>query len=144
MILTKKRNMKCIKVLTIGFALLLTSCMYSGKYVASYAVDTDISCKEMKDVSIDYINQLADKYALDNIEPQYNASDTLIFYGQPYHSFKFWFEKEEKCILKVSYYGVFGNRRQDPYADFFFELDAFMKENFANVEVQVDKESNAK
>ena len=127
-------------ILPVGLFFLLTSCFYSGKYLATYTIQN----KNNKAISIDFINKLADKYALSK-DSKYNGIDTLGFYGDPYHYFKFWFEqKDTNTILKLDYVGTFGKRKNKPYKNLFNEFNVFLKENFIIIEQDIKEENNSR
>lgn len=132
-------------ILLLGLFFLLTSCFYSGKYIATYTVQNKNKDKNTREITIDYINQLADKNSLSK-DPKFNGIDTLGFYGQPYHYFKFWFEQKDttNTIVKLDYWGTFGSRKKKPYKDFFNELDTFMQKNFIIIEHEIKEENNSK
>ncbi|WP_125869929.1 hypothetical protein [Williamwhitmania taraxaci] len=138
---------KCFKlniILSFGLIFLMTSCFYSGKYFASYTVQNKQTDKNAKVISIDFLNQLADKNSLTK-DSKFDGIDTLGFYGQPYHYFKFWFEQiDSNTIVKLDYYGVYGSRKNQPYRDLFSELNDFMKTNFIIIEQDIKEENNAK
>ncbi len=139
-----KQHLTLKVILPLSFSFLLTSCFYSGKYIAAYSVQDKNKDKNTREITIDFINQLADKYALSN-DSEFNDIDTLGFFGQPYHYFKFWFEqKDTNTIVKLDYWGTFGSRKKKPYKDFFNELDDFMKETFIIIDQDVKEENNSK
>jgi hypothetical protein len=89
--------------LPLGIIFLLTSCFYSGQYNATYKVQNVKTNESVQELSIEFINQLADKNSLSS-DQKFNGIDTLGFHGSPYHSFKFWFEKEDSnTIVKLDY-----------------------------------------
>jgi len=125
----------------LGIIFILTSCVYSAKYVATYTVQD--KNKNTKEITIKFINQLADKNSLSK-DTKYNGIDTLGFYGRPYHYFKFWFDqKDNNVVVKLDYWGNFGSRKNKPYQDFFNELNDFMKENFIIIEQDIKEENNS-
>jgi hypothetical protein len=135
-----KLKLNLIKFLPIGLIFLLTSCIYSANYIATYTVQD----KNTKEVSINFINQLADNNSLSK-DNKYNGIDTLGFYGRPYHYFKFWFEQKDTNILvKLDYWGNFSSRKNKPYQEFFIELNDFMNNNFIIIEQNIKEENNSK
>jgi hypothetical protein len=139
-----RKHFKLNKILPLGLIFLLTACFYSGKYIGTYTVKNQQTEKNAKEISIDFINQLAVKNSL-SIDPKFNGIDTLGFFGQPYHYFKFWFEqKDSNTIIKFDYYGVYGSRKNQPYHDLFKELNDFMKANFVIIEQDIKEDNNAK
>ena len=139
-----RKYFKLNKILPLGLIFILTSCFYSGKYIATYTIQNKQTDKNAKEISIDFINQLADKNSLSN-DPKFNGIDTLGFFGQPYHYFKFWFEqRDSNTIVKLDYYGTFGSRKNQPYRDLFNELNDLMKANFIILEQDIKEENNAR
>ena len=120
-------------ILTMGTLFLMTSCgIYSATYVATYTLQNKKTSKETRDISIDFINNLAGKNSLSK-DLKYNDTDTIAFFGRPYHYFKFWFEqKNNNSVLKLDYWGMFGSKKSTPYANLFIELNGFLNENFSN------------
>lgn len=132
------------KILLLGFIFFLPSCFSKSKYIAVYTVQVKDTDKNTKEITINFINQLADKYSL-NKDTKYNGNDTLGFYGQPYHYFKFWFEQQgNNNVLKLDYWGNSGNRNKKFYQDFFKELGDFMEDNFFIIEQVIEKENDSK
>lgn len=139
-----RKHFNLSKILPLGLIFLLTSCFYSGKYIAAYTVQNRQPDQNAKELSIDFINQLAAKNSL-NKDPKFNGIDTLGFYGRPYHYFKFWFvQRDSSTIVKLDYWGTFGSRKKQPYKDLFNELNDFMKRNFIIIEQDIKEENNSK
>ncbi len=144
--MTKKseKYFKLSRIMPLGLIFLMTSCFYSGKYIATYTIQNKQTDKNVKEISIDFINQLADKNSLSK-DPKFNGIDTLGFYGQPYHYFKFWFEKGDfSTDVKLDYWGTFGSRKKIPYKDLFNEMNEFMEANFIIIEQEINEENNSK
>ena len=132
------------KLLTFGILLILTSCFYTGKYFATYTVQNRNKDIGIRENSINFINQLADKNSLKK-DPKYNEFDTLGFFGQPYHYFKFWFEEKDTIIIiKFDYWGTLESRSKNRYKDLFKEFNNFMNENFIILEEEFNDESNSR
>lgn len=53
----------------------MTSCFYSGKFVFTYTVKYKHTGENVKEISIDFINQLADKNFLSK-DANFNGTDT--------------------------------------------------------------------
>lgn len=139
-----RKYFKLSNILPLGLIFLMTSCFYSGKYIAGYTVQNRQEDQNAKEISIDFINQLATKNSLSK-DPKFNGIDTLGFYGQPYHYFKFWFEqRDSNTIVKLDYYGNFGSRKNQPYRELFIELNDFMKANFIIIDHDIKEENNAR
>ena len=133
------------KILPIVTLFLMTSCgIYSVTYVATYTLQNKKNNEDTREISIDFINNLADKNSLSK-DQKYIDTDTLAFYGRPYHYFKFWFEqKENDPVFKIDYWGMFGSRKSTPYANLFGELNEFLNENFIILEQEIKEENSAK
>lgn len=139
-----RKYFKLNVILPLGIIFLLTSCFYSGKYIGTYTVKSQHIERNEKEITIDFINQLADKYSLYK-DSKFNGIDTLGFFGDPYHYFKFWFEQEgSNTIIKLDYHGTFGSRKKQPYRDLFIELNDFVKANFIIIEQDIKEENNAR
>lgn len=139
-----RKQLKLTKFLPVGLIFLLTSCFYSGNYSASYTVKNKQADKNAKEISIDFVNQLAVKNSLIN-DAKFIGTDTLGFFGKPYHYFKFWFEqRDSSTVVKLDYHGSFGSRKNEPYQDLFNELNDFMKANFIILEQDIKEENNAR
>ena len=141
-----KKYFKLNIILSFGLIFLVTSCFYSGKYIATYTIQNKQTDKNAKEISIDFINQLADKNYLTK-DSKFNGIDTLGFYGQPYHYFKFWFEQiDSNTNVKLDYhgFGVYGSRQKQPYRDLFVELNDFMKTNFIIIKQDIKEENKGK
>jgi hypothetical protein len=131
-------------ILQLGLIFLLSSCFYSRTYIATYTIQNNQTDNKIKEISIDFINRLAEKNSLSK-DTKFNGIDTLGFYGQPYHYFKFWFEqKDNKTIVKLDYWGTFGNRKNEPYRELFNDLNDFMKANFIIIEQDIKEENYAR
>jgi hypothetical protein len=143
-IYTLRKQIKHTKIILVALIFILTSCFYSGKYIANYTIQNKQTVKNAKEISIDFINQLAKKNLL-STDSRFNGIDTLGFFGRPYHYFKFWFEqRDSNTIVILDYYGNFGSRKNQPYRDFFIELNDFLKENFIILEQEIVEENNAR
>jgi hypothetical protein len=139
-----RKQFKLNQILSLGLVFSLTSCFYSGKYIAIYTVQNKQIDKSAKEISIDFIHQLAEKHSLSN-DPKFNGIDTLGFFGQPYHYFKFWFEqKDSSAIVKLDYHGVFGSRKDQPYREVFIDFNDFLKTNFIIIDQEIYEENNTK
>ena len=145
MIDTFRKFFRFGKILPLGTLFLMASCgFYSATYVATYTLQNKKTNEDTKEISIDFINTLADKNSLSK-DPRYNDTDTLAFFGRPYHYFKFWFEqKDNDPVFKLDYWGMFGSRKNIPYANLFNELNGFLNENFVVIEQEIKEENNAK
>jgi hypothetical protein len=108
----------------------LSSCFYSTKYIATYTFQDNSKESNSKEIAARFIKQLAEKNQLikDNT---FNVSDTLGFYGRPYHYFKFWFEQQNnQFTIKLNYDGSFGSRKNPPYQSLLENLRDSIHTNF--------------
>ena len=128
-----------------GILFLLTSCgFYSAKYVATYTLKDTKSNEETREISHNFINSLADKNSLSK-DSRFNETDTLAFFGKPYHYFKFWLEqKDNNYVFKLDYWGMYGSRKRIPYRNLFDELNEFLNSNFTILEQDIKDVNNAK
>jgi hypothetical protein len=126
------------------FISLFSSCFYSAKYAARYTVQNNTNTNDYRTITINFINQLANKNKL-SPDTKFNGIDTLAYFGQPYHYFKFWFEEKDSIsILVLDYKGTFGSKKNKPYKELFTELHTFMKGNFIILEEDIKEENNSK
>jgi hypothetical protein len=73
------------------------------------------------------------------------GTDTLGFYGSPYHYFKFWFEQQNNQItIKLNYDGSFGSRKNPPYRSFLQNLNDSILANFTLINIDIKETNNAK
>ena len=47
-------------------------------------------------------------------------------------------------VLKLDYWGMFGNKKNTPYANLFNELNGFLNENFIILQQEIKEENSAK
>jgi len=108
-----RKFFKLKKILSVGFLFLMTSCgFYSATYVAKYTLQDTRTSEDTRELSIEFINNLADKNSLSK-DSRYNGTDTLAFFGKPYHYFKFWLEqKDNNPVFQLDYWGMFGSRKK--------------------------------
>jgi hypothetical protein len=127
--------------IAFGMLLLLTSC-YSTKYLATYAVQSKTT--NTIEVSTKFIDKLADKNELTK-DNKFIGTDTLGFYGKPYHYFTFSFEqKDSQTIIKLDYWGTYGSRRNPPYRDLLQNITDSIQANFTLLDKDIKEQNNAK
>ncbi len=122
----------------------LSSCFYSTKYIATYTFQNNSKESNSKEIATKFIKQLAEKNQLikDNT---FKGSDTLGFYGRPYHYFKFWLEQQDnQFTIKLNYDGSFGSRKNPPYRSFLQNLSDSIQTNFTSVNSDIKETNNAK
>jgi hypothetical protein len=108
--------------LALIILLSLSSCFYSTKYIATYTFQNNSKESNSKEIATKFIKQLAEKNQLIK-DSEFKGSDTLGFYGRPYHYFKFWFEQQNnQFTIKINYDGSFGSRKNPPYRSFLQNL----------------------
>lgn len=127
-------------ILTTG----LTSCFYSTKYVATYHIQPTTNI----DQTAKEVRTAIEKLSLENnlmIDKKYTNTDTLGYFGNPYHYFKYWTSKQDSTLrLSLNYYGAFGNRKQPPYETMLNQLTENLNSQFNVVDSKIDEESNRK
>ena len=75
----------------------------------------------------------------------FKGTDTLGFYGSPYHYFKFWFEQQNnQFTIKLNYDGSFGSRKNPPYRSFLQNLSDSIQANFNLIKSDIKETNNAK
>jgi hypothetical protein len=122
----------------------LSSCFYSTKYIATYTFQNNSKESNSKEIAAKFIKQLAEKNQLikDNT---FKGTDTLGYYGRPYHYFKFWFEQQNYLFtIKLKYDGSFGSRKNPPYRSFLQNLSDSIQANFTLINSDIKETNNAK
>lgn len=129
-----------LSILTTG----LTSCLYSTRYVATYEIQPTVNINQT-DIEIrETVNKLSGEHKL-TTDDKYNQTDTLGYFGKPYHYFKYWTSKQDTVIkLTLHYNGVFGNQSHPPYETMLEQLTADLKNQFNVLDSEIDEESNKK
>ncbi len=133
------------KIYSIILLLFLLSSCYSTHYTASYSVQNVTSASETKDVAMELINKLANKNDLLK-DDKFNNTDTLGFFGMPYHYFKFWIEDhKELTYIVIDYHGSFhGIKGKSPYEDFLNNITDSIREKFILTSFGCEQETNGK
>ena len=133
------------KTLSVGMLFLMTSCgFYSATYVATYTLKDTKNREDTEEILINYVNNLPEKNYLSK-DSKFDGTDTLAFYGKPYHYFKFWLEqKDNNSVFKLDYWGMYGSRKRIPYRNLFDELNEFLNTNFTVLEQDIKDVNNAK
>lgn len=130
--------------IAITILLSLSSCFYSTKYIATYTFQNNSKESNSKEIASKIINQLAQKNQLSK-DPTFNSTDTLGFYGSPYHYFKFWFEQQNNQFkIRLNYDGSFGSRKNPPYRSFLQNLSDSIQANFTLINSDIKETNNAK
>lgn len=130
--------------IAFGLLLLLSSCFYSTRYIATYTVKSKTTATNTRDISVNFINQLADKNGLTK-DPKFLGSDTLGFYGRPYHYFTYTFEqKNTETTIKLDYWGMYGSRSNPPYRDLLQNISDSIQTNLTLVDKDIKELNNAK
>ncbi len=121
----------------------LSSCFYQVTYFASYDIRNKGTYNKSKAVSVNLINNLADKYNLRKEEKNY-GTDTLGFTGDPYHWFKFIIIQKDSInsTIRLEYGGAFGSRRKPPYKNMLYSLTDSIRTNFVIVKQDIREYSN--
>jgi len=133
-----------IKLLTLVFLLGFSSCFYSTRYVAKYDIKNSQFAGKTKAEILEQINNLSNDYQLQE-DVKFNGTDTLGFFGSPYHYFKFWtVNKDSLLTLNLIYYGSFGNRKSPPYETFLSQVSDSLNQNFNVIKTSINEKSNRK
>jgi len=107
--------------------------------MASYKVKNKNEEFSVKSRAFSIINQIAEANQL-KPDKKYIHTDTLGFFGQPYHYFKFWIVPEKEfTIINFDYWGTHTNRKKTTYQNFFNQTTDSLKTNFILLE---KKENN--
>lgn len=122
----------------------MTSCFYSTKYVAEYQIKTNPDISETQKEIENIVVNLSEDYEL-MTDKKYNETDTLGYFGNPYHYFKYWTSKQDTVIsLTLNYNGVFGKRKQPPYESMLNQLTDDLNDKFKVLDLEVLEKSNRK
>jgi hypothetical protein len=79
------------------------------------------------------------------VDNKFSQTDTLGYFGDPYHYFKFWTSSKDSIIrLNLDYHGQFGKRKSPPYDTFLSQLTVILNQNFSVTLYEVDEKSNRK
>jgi hypothetical protein len=123
---------------------LLSSCLYSVKYVAKYEIDT--SEKKYDKALIQNIFEHQPKEHLLYRDIEYDVADTLVYFGKPYHHFKVYTiaidTNHEKVIL--IYNGSFGSKKNPPYEQLLQSITDSIEQKFNLINIDINEESNKK
>lgn len=131
---TRKKTV--LSLILLSGVIVLSACFHSTRYVASYTVHGNNQENNTKELATNFIHQLADKKSLTE-DTKYKGTDTIGFYGRPYHYFKFWFDnKDSNTTIQLDYSGTHSSKK-NPYNDFFTELNNFMNENFIMLKQEI-------
>ncbi|NQY67087.1 MAG: hypothetical protein HRT72_05105 [Flavobacteriales bacterium] len=131
-------------LLAFGVLFGLTSCFYSTKYVVKYDIIESTKSGQAREEILNQINILAVKHKLQK-DKKFSKTDTLGFFGSPYHYFKFWTDNNDVVvILNLKYNGSFGNRKNPPYDSLLSQLTDSLNQNFNVTNIQINEETNRK
>ncbi|MFY8108851.1 MAG: hypothetical protein ACOVO9_07660 [Bacteroidia bacterium] len=137
-------HFKISNIIAFVIIVSLSSCFYTTKYIATYTFQDNSKESNPKEIAAKIINQLAQKNQLSK-GPTLNSIDTLVFYGRPYHYFKFWFEQQNnQFTIRLNYDGSFGSRKNPPYRSFLQNLSDSIQANFTLIKSDIKETNNAK
>ena len=109
----------------------LSSCLYSAIYNAEYSLYSPDKVTADKEICQALIFELCKDNRLFQSDQMFGSTDTLRFFGEPYHSFMFVFsEHNDSLKLNVVYYGNIGSLRNPPYETFFDSLKVSLESEF--------------
>ena len=117
------------KYILIGTLLIFASACHTIQYTARYDVKSKDSINSQRQTAEKFINRLADKYDLTE-DKKYNNTDTLGYYGDPYHYFKFTFDNKglTNGTITLDYWGM--SSRKNRYKEFLTTLTDSIQTNF--------------
>ncbi len=122
----------------------MTSCFYSTKYVAEYKIRNNAKTNETRKKIENVIINLSEDYEL-MTDKKYYETDTLGYFGNPYHYFKYWTSKQDTVIsLTLNYNGAFGKRKQPPYESMLNQLTNDLNAQFRVLDLEISEKSNGK
>ena len=127
-------------ILTTG----LSSRFYSTRYTAEYKIRPQVDIEKTDKEIKSSIHKLSENHEL-LTDDKYNETDTLGYFGTPYHYFKFWTSKQDTVItLTLKYNGAFGSRKSPPYQNMLNKLSEHLSSKFNLLESEINEESNRK
>lgn len=122
----------------------LNSCIYSTKYVATYAVEPQITVESTATELKGIVAKLAYDQDL-NLKTNKSDISTQVYKGKTCHKFKFTTsEADTATILTLNYRGLFGNRETPPYDSFLIHLTDSINASFSSVTFEATEKSNRK
>ena len=119
-----------MKLLNLGILFGLSSCFYSTTCIVKYDIENSSNSEQTRTEIYQQINKLASEYQLlkDN---KFSDTDTLGFFGDPYHYFKFWTNNNDSMLtLNLDYGGSFGSRKKPPYDNLLSQLTDSINQHF--------------
>ncbi len=121
----------------IMYLMLISSCFHSKNYQATFTIQNTNPEYNTKDLSVNIINQLAEQNELTK-DPKYAGTDTIGYFGRPYHYFKFWVEPTNNPkMIKLDYWGMYSNKKKPPYQDFLNILTDSLRSNFTIIDQNI-------
>lgn len=114
-----------------GLLLLITSCSYSISYRATYTIQN--SSPNIQELLRNDIQKLADNNKLSE-DNRYFNTDTIGYYGKPYHYFKFWIEKKDSLtLLNLYYWGTSIGSGKPTYDSFLTNLNDSIQSKYTPI-----------
>lgn len=112
---------------------LFHSCMYPVRYTAQYHITSAKSSEVRNEVDtfFQHRSDMNPKLLLSKDERML-ATDTLGYYGRPYHYFKVWtsVDNENNTLLSVDYTGYFRYRYKTAYKRLLRDLNDSIRSGF--------------
>ena len=122
----------------------LSSCFYSTEYVAKYDIAPTTNPTQTESDIREVIQNISSSHKL-TPSTKFVDSDTLAFFGKPYHYFKYWTSTQnDLLILTLAYHGSFGKRKSPPYQDMLQQLSDSLNQKFSVSKIEIDEDSNRK
>lgn len=131
----------------IPVLVLLHSCMYPVRYTAQYHIASAKSSDVRSEVDAFFQNRsrLNAKLLLSKDERML-ATDTLGYYGRPYHYFKVWTtaDGENNTLLSVDYTGYFHYRYKTAYKRLLSDLNDSIRSGFDVQKLSIRQEDKSR
>ena len=117
------------KFIIVGTLLVTTFACHSIHYIATYDIQNKRPENSQRQTAEKFINHLANKYDLTE-DKKYNNTDTLGYFGRPYHYFKFTFDNKGQTdgAITLDYWGM--SSRKNTYRELLNALTDSIQTNF--------------
>ena len=131
-------------ILTLYLSIGLSSCLYQTSYLAKYDIKNSSNSGQSKIEIREQINRLSIEHQLQK-DNKFIGTDTLGFFGSPYHYFKFWTSNNDSIMtLNLKYNGNFGSKKNPPYGNLLSQLTDSLNQIFNVTNIEIIEESNRK
>lgn len=133
------------KILLIScLTIFLSSCFYSTKYVVKYDINTKTDINQTELDIREVVKSISSQHDL-LLDEKYDQTDTLGYFGSPYHYFKYWTSTKDTTIrLTLNYNGSFGKQKSPPYENMLNQLTEDLNRKFIVHNIEIHEKSNRK